>query len=296
MTTENFHRGLIAIGLLALLMVVGNLILSNVVLDSGPAPSAPNAAPIPAAPIQEAQGRPGVIRSMGSGPCYHVTNTSEQRELSRTIPEISCDDRYKDAEEIAYWEFQLKDDLKTENSPGHRAYWEAWQASAASGATTLMGRLEANTAEIWKLAEQHADLSRPFLHGGCHPWTKEETANKEVLKDACKYHEKQFELKYWLALQGDHQAQEGIADCFNYYGPAPAIQNCNRVVDRDENMMCAWYLVAASSGHPESSKSAEKYGYIEECDKKPIYERQAILGTASALFLRIYQRPMSVAR
>jgi hypothetical protein len=245
---------------------------------------------------QEPQGRPGVIRNPFGGPCYHITDTSEWRDLSRTIPEIPCDDRYKEAESIAGWEFRLKDDLKRENSPGNKVYWEAWQASAASGATTFMGRLEANTAEIGKLAEQHADLSRPFLHGGCQPWTKEEVKNKEVLKDACKYEEKQFQLNYWLALQGDHQAQENVASCFNYYGPAPAIQNCNRVVDPDKNMMCAWYLVAASSGHPESSKSAEKYGYVEECDKKPMYERQAILGTASELFLRIYHRPMPVAR
>jgi hypothetical protein len=244
---------------------------------------------------QELQGRPGVIRNYGV--CYHITDTSEWRELSRTIPEIPCDDRYKDAEEIASWGFKLKDDLKMEESPGNKVWWDAWQASAASGATTLMGRLEANTIEIQKLAEQHADAgSRPFLHGGCQPWTNEELKSKEFLKKSCKNEEISFQLYYWLALQGDHQAQENVADCFNYYGPAPAIQNCNRVVDPDKNMMCAWYLVAASSGHPESSKSAEKYGYIEECDKKPIYERQAILGTASALFLRIYQRPMSVAR
>jgi hypothetical protein len=60
--------------------------------------------------------------------------------------------------------------------------------------------------------------------------------------------------------------------------------------------MCAWYRVAASSGHPKSAKSAENYGYVFECDKKPMYERQAILGTASELFLHIYHQPILLAR
>jgi hypothetical protein len=71
---------------------------------------------------------------------------------------------------------------------------------------------------------------------------------------------------------------------------------CHRVVHADETMMCAWYLVAASSGHPKSAHAAEQYGYVYECDRKPLYERQAILGTASDLFLRIYHRPLPVAR
>ena len=60
--------------------------------------------------------------------------------------------------------------------------------------------------------------------------------------------------------------------------------------------MCAWLLVAASSGHPKSAHAAEKYGYVEECDNKPSYVRQTILGTASDLFQRIYHRPLPIAR
>jgi len=55
-------------------------------------------------------------------------------------------------------------------------------------------------------------------------------------------------------------------------------------------------LVAASSGHPKSAKAAEYFGDVYECDKKPWAERQAILGTASQLFERIYHRPLPLAR
>ena len=79
--------------------------------------------------------------------------------------EIQCDDRYKEGELIASWEFTFKNNLKMENSPGHRAGWEAWRASAASGATTEKARLEALEAEERKQAEQHTDASKPFFTG-----------------------------------------------------------------------------------------------------------------------------------
>jgi hypothetical protein len=244
---------------------------------------------------EEPQGRPGVIR-MGDL-CFQPTDTyGDFRDAGRQIP---CDDRYKESEEIAGWEFTLKTNLKVENSPGHRAAWEAWQASAASGATTWVGRLEAYTAETRKQAEQHAD-AKPYLHGTCQPNDESEQSNKEVLERGCKGAERVFQRDYWLALQGDHQAQESIARCFQDDTPRATDLGfrwpCHRVVWADETVMCAWYLVAASSGHPKSADSAEKYGYVYECDKKTMYERQAILGTASELFLRIYHRPIPVAR
>jgi hypothetical protein len=116
----------------------------------------------------------------------------------------------------------------------------------------------------------------------------------------CQFHKANFEEHYWLALQGDYQAQLNVAFCF--HGGAMTTTSfsirwpCYGVVRTDDIAMCAWYLVAASSGHPRSASAAEQYGYVYECDKKPLYERQAILGTASALFLRIYHRPMPVAR
>jgi hypothetical protein len=248
----------------------------------------------PAASAQEPQGRPGVIR-VGND-CNQTTDThGDFDDIGRKIP---CDDRYKEAEKIAYFEFNVKTNLKIENSLITRAELESWLASAASGATTLNGRLDAWDVERRKQAEQHADASKPFLSQECRP-NDEGEKNKE-LEWGCKFDETRFQRFYWFALQGDHQAQEYVASCFENNVPSAlslaSRWPCHRVVNADETMMCAWYLVAASSGHPKSAKSAEKYGYIYECDKKPMYERQAILGTASALFLRIYHRPMPVAR
>jgi hypothetical protein len=240
---------------------------------------------------EEPQGRPGVIRSGDA--CFQPT---DDNMWGRQIP---CDDRYKDSEEIGGAEFLFKTALKKENSPGHRADWEAWRASAASGATTFQARLEAFSAEMRKQAEQHAD-AKPFLHGECQPNDESEQSNKESLLRSCKDNETTFQRDYWLALQGDHEAQESVARCFEDDTPrATALRfrwPCHRVVSPDETVMCAWYLVAASSGHPKSAHSAEQYGYVYECDKKTMYERQAILGTASELFLRIYHRPIPVAR
>jgi hypothetical protein len=160
--------------------------------------------------------------------------------------------------------------------------------------------LGAFESEERKQAEQHADESKPFLHGTCLPNDESEENNKEALERNCKSEETHFQRNYWLALQGDHQAQGAVADCFQndvLQATLPLARwPCHRVVYPDETMMCAWYLVAASSGHPKSAEAAEQYGYVNECDKKPLYERQTILGTASALFLRIYNRPLPVAR
>jgi hypothetical protein len=167
----------------------------------------------------------------------------------------------------------LKTELEMENSPGNRANWEAWLASAASGATTSEARLEVFAAETRKQGEQHADASRPFLHGTCQPNDEGEKSNKEVLERGCKDDQSRFQRDYWLALQGDHQAQENVAFCFKDDTPSATGLGyrwpCHRVAAPDETVMCAWYLIAASSGHPKSARSAETYGYVDECDKKP---------------------------
>jgi hypothetical protein len=243
------------------------------------------------------QGRPGVIR--GGDECFQTSDIHGDDDFwgKHKVP---CDDRYKDSEEIAFSEFLIKDNLKMKNTPGTRANWEAWQASASSGATTAEARSKAFFVEEQKQAEQHADVSKPFLHGGCQPNNETEENDKKAREDGCKFDEIQFQRNYWLALQGDHQAQEAVARCFENDGPNATVLSfrwpCSRVVDADESMMCAWYLVAMSSGHPDSAKSAEQYGYVYECDKKPLYVRQVILGTASELFLRIYHRPIPLAR
>ena len=250
---------------------------------------------------EEPQARPGVIRdpfTFGSDKCFQTTDTyGNFRDQGSEIP---CDDRYKEGEKIAHDEFVWKTKLKMENSPHNRANWEAWQASAASGATTYEARLKAFEAEQQKQIEPHVDLSKPFLHGTCQPNDEKEKNDKEALKRGCEFDEINFQRNYWLALQGDHQTQELVAWCFENDWPQATMLSarwhCHRVVYPDETMMCAWYLVAASSGHPKSAEAAESYGYVHECDKKPLYERQAILGTASNLFLRIYHRPMPVAR
>jgi hypothetical protein len=115
----------------------------------------------------------------------------------------------------------------------------------------------------------------------------------------CAYKKMEFQRNYWFALQGDHLAQKDIAFCFSEGSPNASVVDsyrwpCHRVAHPNETMMCAWYLVAASSGHPKSEQAARDYW--DECDKKPLYMRQAILGTASELFLRIYHRPLPVAR
>jgi hypothetical protein len=249
---------------------------------------------VPAASAEDPRVRPGVVR-LGDV-CFQTTNISSDFPWDRKIP---CDGRYKDGEEIAGRELLLKEDLNNDNSPRSRADWEAWQASAAAGATTSKARFEAFDAEARKQAEQHADVSKPFLHGTCQPNNENEKNNKEIQERGCKYDETDFQRNYWFALQGDHQAQENVAFCFQDDVPSATSLGfrwpCHRVVGPDKTMMCAWYLVAASSGHPKSAESAEMYGYVNECDK-PMYVRQAIFGTATELFLRIYHRPIPVAR
>jgi hypothetical protein len=242
------------------------------------------------------QGRPGVVRGPDNK-CFQTTDIyGDFRDEGREVP---CDDRYKEAEEIAWWEFGWKTNLKMYNGPRERANWEAWQASAASGATTLQARMDAYDAEIRKQAEQHADVSKPFLSGRCQPTSKGEETNAKNLELGCQFDSSNFQRNYWLALQGDHGAQEEIASCFGEGAGPPADlvaqRPCHRVVLPNETQMCAWLLVAASSGHPKSADSAEEYGYVWQCDKKPLYVRQAILGTASDLFQRIYHRYISHA-
>jgi len=245
-----------------------------------------------AASAQEPQGRPGVIRS--GSLCLQTT------DIPGNSHEVPCVDRYKEGEEIAFWEDSFKTRFEMNNSPRDRLDWEAWQASAASGATTLDARLDAFDAEQQKQAEQHADVSKPFLHGMCESNDEKEQNNKEVLQRGCKRSLIDFQLDFWFALQGDHGAQMGVAGCFENGAPLgnPLFFQwpCHRVVSPDETVMCAWYLVAASSGHPKSAEAAERYGYVYECDKKAFIERQVILGTASELFLRIYKRPLPLAR
>ena len=254
------------------------------------------------ASAEEPQARPGVIRDPFGDKCFQRTDT--YGNFRDQGPEIPCDGRYKEGEKIAYDEFVWKTNFKMHNSPEYKAYWEAWQASAASGATTYEARNKAFDAERQKervrQAKLHADESRPFLHGACQPNDEKEKNDKEALKRNCEFEETLFQEKYSFALQGDHDDQQEVARCFQ--NDAPQATNlffrwpCHRVVYPDETKMCAWYLVAASSGHPESAKAAEQYGYVNECDKKPLYQRQVILGTASDLFLRIYHRPLPVAR
>jgi hypothetical protein len=248
---------------------------------------------------EEPHGRPGVFRDpyfAGVEKCHQVIY-GDVRDLDHEVP---CDDRYKEGEKIAGYEFLIKRHLKSENSPGNKADWEAWEASAASGASTFNDRLTAYFAELRKQALQHAE-GRAFLSGMCQPNNEKEQTDQAFLQGNCKDEEITFQREYWLALQGDHREQENVASCFEQGDSnpkAPLIQRwpCNRVVRADETTMCAWYLVAASSGHKDSSQSAGRYGYDYECDKKPAYVRQAILGTASELFLRIYHRPLPVAR
>jgi hypothetical protein len=211
--------------------------------------------------------------------------------------ERPCDAPYTDVEQIADWEQLLKDNLVHRASPGSQADWEAWQASAAADAQTYDARMEAFIAEEQKQGQQHAAVSQPFLSVFCKPNFKEEESDPKRLERGCNFDRADFQRNYWLALQGDHRAQEGIAYCFAESAVSKAYPwPCHLVVVPNETQMCAWYLVAASSGNPNSPHAAEEYGWVWECDKKPFYERQAILGTATDLFQRIYHRPLPLAR
>lgn len=234
-----------------------------------------------AEPVAPAQGRPGIIRL---GPtCYLDIG-----------PEVPCDDRYADSEQIAGIESGLKDALKdTNNSPGAKADWDAWQATASI--TSFYARLTAYMHELDKQGTEHADAAKPFLYGSCEG-AKEGSYS-------CEDKVIEFERYYWLAMQGDYNAQINVAGCFdeNNYRAKDALIRwpCARVVLPNEAMMCAWFLVAMSSGHvkrPGEGDAAEDFGYVYECDKKPFAVRQVMLGTASDLFQRIYNRPLPIAR
>ena len=76
----------------------------------------------------------------------------------------------------------MESQRKAENSPRNKANWEAWRASAASGATTYEAREQAFFAEWDKQAKLAADEARPFLQRLCQPNDKREIDNKELLR------------------------------------------------------------------------------------------------------------------
>lgn len=244
-------------------------------------------------------GRPGVVRwpalrfddSMTK--CYRPGNVyGSFADLQDH--EVPCDERYKDAENIAGFEWGLNTKLKMEDSPGNRADLEAWKATA--GIMLFKTRFDAYYAEGNKQTGQHAYLSRDVAMSSVCLWKSDD----KDPDSGCRFARTDFQRDYWFALEGDNGAQMNVASCFQNGEPratAPEAKwPCHRVVMPNETMMCAWYLVAASSGHPKSAKAAEYFGYVYECDKRPWAERQAILGTASQLFERIYHRPLPLAR
>jgi hypothetical protein len=234
------------------------------------------------------EGRPAIIR-MGSV-CYQPTGD----DLG---PQVPCDDRYSDAERIAGVDWFKKNKLKNTNSPGARADWEAWQAT--TGIASYNARLEAYAQERAKQGAQHADAAKPFLSGICEQGHIAFSQDPDL--SSCEFEVSEFERNYWLAMQGDYEAQLSVGGCFKEtaYRADPIFRwPCRRVVRADEAMMCAWYLVAMSSGHVKGGgegDAAEKFGYVYECDKKPWAVRQSMLGTATALFNQIYHRPLPLA-
>jgi hypothetical protein len=230
--------------------------------------------------IAQQQGRPGVFR---------FGDLCVQGDM---FAKVACEDRTANAEKIAGSESALKKNLE-DGSPGAKADWEAWQATA--GIPSFDAREKAWEAEFEKQAAQHADVSAPFITTLCLPTYLPEK-NKNLERE-CKHDRISFQRSYWLALQGDHKAQRFVAGCFGMPpGTVNGIWACHGVVRPDEVMQCAWLFVAMSSGHTESAKAADEYGWLYECDKKPGYVRQATLGTAPELFERIYHRPLPLAR
>jgi len=227
--------------------------------------------------------RPGVAR-LGDV-CFETS-----KGLGSNVP---CDARYDDAEKIAGWDFTFRD----RKGPRAKSDFEAWQAT--SGIAKFQERIDAWERELNKQAVEHADASKSFLSGSCRQWEEEKTP--EAWQRACQFEQSNFQRNYWFALQGDHDAQMNVADCFSNGEPTAELLDarwpCHRVVRADETQLCAWLLIAMSTGDPKSGKAAEDYGYLYECDKKSSWsERQSIFGTASDLFELIYHRPLPLAK
>ena len=141
------------------------------------------------------------------------------------------------------WEDSLR--LRAPKSPSDQADWDAWQATRK--AKSLDEAMRLFSEEQQNQARRHANLSFIFLSGTCDPATIYFTTYGNIGKNIiCEKEILKFQRDYWLALQGDYQAQIHIADCFDAKG-------CAGVVRTIPVENCAWLLVALSSGSPDTS-------------------------------------------
>ncbi len=157
-----------------------------------------------------------------------------------------------------------------------QANWEAWQAVA--GIASHEGRLRGFEEQVRRQAALHANESHAFVQETCHP--------PPSTGRTCAQEKARFQRRYWFALQGDYQAQKGVALCFADKGK-PACAG----VRRSRTMQCAWQLVMLSSGSPELGQS-DVDDFRSDCEKLDSLESEKYWAKAAAIFLRIYLRPL----
>jgi hypothetical protein len=157
-----------------------------------------------------------------------------------------------------------------------QANWEAWQAVA--GIETHEGRLRGFEEQVRKQAALHASESNAFVLRSCDP--------PPDPGRTCTEEKARFQRRYWFALQGDYQAQRGVALCFNEEGTP----SCTGV-RRSRIMQCAWQLVMLSSGNPELEQS--DVDDFKNCwEKLESADIERVRAKAAAIFARIYHRPL----
>ena len=201
----------------------------------------------PAASAAEPQGRPGVIRLLDK--CYQTTDLS----AGYFGRQIACDDHYKDAEWIAGYEFVFKNRLKSGGLTGKQS-----DLGSMAGFGGFWGDDASRpVCSVRDGVEQADRAAHRFVQAVCSCRPVRPRQNRQIL-----YLRGCGTVVPAGLLAGFARRPSGTGECrVLLRGPRGRYQRpCHGVVEHNETMTCAWYLVAASSGHPKSDQSAEYYG------------------------------------
>lgn len=221
------------------------------------------------------EGRPGIVRS--DDKCYKTTDFLDLG------PEVPCDDRYADAEKIAWDDLSMQ--IFKNGTASDKVWWQAWQAATGN---THDERMTSFKQEKRKLAAPYAALSDQYLAPCIDASSKGGYTCEDFVAD--------FRLEYWSAMQGDDFPQQELADCFkhdsNYRNEPPL---CGGMVMKNRIMECAWRLIRISSGNPKITPN-DADSYDDYCGDQSWAEKQATLAQATRLFPLIYHRPLPLAR
>jgi hypothetical protein len=149
-------------------------------------------------------------------------------------------------------------------------------------------RNRAFAAAVRKQAASHAsEESGRYLSGMCDPtYSLSPGLDRDT---TCEMEKATFQMDYWLAMQGDYTAQQGLAWCFEI--PQGTATRCAKVVQPNQSLSCAWQIVALSSGGAYVS-SFDVTHYRNRCTKLPRWEMEEAQAAALALFSRIYHKPL----